>query len=129
MAKNIPLAIVVAGMLTAMALSLGAMALFDNGQSDVDDTNSNVNRILLYEDEFVTIEYSGGAIYYFNAREPATEFFGWSLVGPENGEEAESSDDRWIYVLEDDTSYFLYFYYDEDSYVVYLISNGIVDRL
>jgi len=103
MAKNVPLALVVAGMLVAMALLLGVMALYQDKIAKDDDGDTDVEveeATILYEDEFVKIEYLGNDMYRFTALQP-DDFDQWGLFSEAIDE--GSSDNPWTYELEADS--------------------------
>ena len=121
MAKNVPLALVVAGMLAAMALLLGAMALYQdriaNDDDDDDgDTETEVEveeATLLYEDEIVRIEYLGNDMYRFTALQPE-DFAMWALRIDRDTHD-ESNDGVWTYELAGETGFYDLCYVNVDE--------------
>ena len=116
MAKNVPLALVVAGMLVAMALLLGVMALYQDKIAKDDDGDTEVEveeATILYEDEIVRIEYLGNDMYRFTALQPE-DFAKWTLQNDVDMYD-ESNDLIWTYELAGDTGFYSLIYTNVDE--------------
>ena len=99
---NNALAAILMVSLVAVAGLFAASALLN----DVDDETSTV----LYEDEFVKIEYMGNDVYKFTAVQP--DDLDWWVLYTED-DEYGTDDVSWTYTLESGENYLDYFSLDD----------------